>query len=148
MTITVLALDVATSTGWACSDGSSGVEDFSGKIVGRSLAKLEEPVRHAAIAARLEHWLGAKIILTGARVLVLERQMTHNRAHLLVGLRMIALLLGWKRRLQVEEVWATQWLPWAKACGWWEKGDEADAKALLGYFTEQRLPLLQQGEEL
>ena len=69
--------------------------------------------------------------------------MTHQRAHLLVGLRMAALMVGWKRRLMVEEVWSSQWRPWAKACGWWTKDDELDARAMLGWWTETRLPLIE-----
>ena len=143
MTVTILALDVATTTGWACSDGTSGAECFDGRLAdGRALAKLAEPERHAVIGSRLNYWLHAKVIFTRASVLLVERQMTHHRAHLLLGLRMIALFVGWQHKMLVEEVWSSQWRPWARANGDWVKGDEADARAILSYWQETRLPRL------
>ena len=135
--LVILMVDPAKSTGWACSDGTSGVERFDGG----NIAKLPEPERHALIADRFARWLDAKLQATQAGVLGVERMMTHGTAaHLLLGLRMVALLAGWRRKLLVEEVWESQWKPFARKNTDWVKGDEADAQAMLAWWSEFRLP--------
>ena len=136
MSLTILAVDPGTKTGWACSDGTGGVEDFS-----RGAAKLPEVERHALIAWRLTWWLESQIIRKQSGVLLIERMMSHGTAgHLLLGLRMAALMVGARRKQLVVEVWEKQWKGWAKATGWWQKSDALDAAAMLGWWTECRLP--------
>lgn len=146
--LTILALDLATTTGWACSDGTSGADDFAAPANGVKHA-LSETARHGLIASRFDGWLHAKLTLTQAGVLLVEKPMVSAKrpgalrgSAVTLGLRMLALKVGWERRLLVLEVWEAQWKPWAKRCGWWQKGDEADARAMLGWFAEQRLPML------
>jgi hypothetical protein len=67
--------------------------------------------------------------------------MTHGTAaHLLLGLRMLALVAGWRHRMLVVEVWESQWKPWARATDWWRKADDLDARAMLEWWVERELP--------
>jgi hypothetical protein len=138
--LVTLALDPGTSTGWAASTGGAGAIDF-----GRPKPKAAtEAAWHGLVGQRFEHWLDGALSRTGAGVLAVERQMTHGKSgHLLLGLRMIALVRGRCRGLCVEEVWSASWQPWARRELDWQKGgDEADARAILAYFEAVRLPRL------
>ena len=136
--VTILAVDPATRSGWACSDGTSGAVSF--KVDN----KLPGPERHGRVLYAFDRWLDGKLCETQAGVLLLERQMTHGTAaHLLLGLRGAALMCGWRRRLAVLEAWESQWKPWAqRRCPWWRKDDELDARAMLAYFLANKKVLL------
>lgn len=131
--LTILAVDPATRTGWACSDGASGAIDFGAP------AKLPEVDRHALIGRRLGWWLNTELIRRRPGVLLVERQMTHgSAAHLLIGLRMVVLVTAAAFDVVIVEIWSSQWQPWAKATDWWHKDDELDARAMLSWWQAER----------
>lgn len=138
---TVLALDVATSTGWAISTGASGAESFALN------KRADATLRHGHVAAAFRRWLDSTIDRHEVGLVIMERQAVRGtkgecappaQLEVLLGLRAVGLALCHERRVAVVEVTASEWQPWAETALGWEKrrgpeGDRADALAILAW---------------
>lgn len=140
----ILAIDPATSTGWACSDGTSGVEYF-----GVGLSDRPRHRRHGRIILRFGDWLSSMLDRTQAGVLVIEQQFRSvYGSDVALGLRGAALARAEARNLLVEEVPPSKWMVWAhRELEWWRKDDELDARAILAWWRTHREHLVTTGRE-
>lgn len=141
----VLALDTATRCGWAvgATGPEVGVMDFSAKKDDG-----DEAHRNGRIFVRYEAWLDSMIDRYQPALVVLERGLSHNRAHLLLGMRGVALALLTRRRVLHEEVWAATWQAWARKRGLWSKetkSDENDAAAMWAWAQAVLVPRVRGG---
>lgn len=137
--ITVLAIDPASSTGWACSTGEHGVFQLATPVAEKGLSAVD---RNKKRAWRFIGWFSDLLIETGAEVVVVEdNQFTpRSTASALIqyGLRWSIFAACYGHDREVMLVRASDWEPWARKNIGWEKlegpdGDIADAKAILAY---------------
>lgn len=130
----VLALDPATSTGWACSDGRSGETSFEKHA--RGCTRTEG---HKRVGVEFACWLHGLLCDTDAVIVYIESTPTSRYPKQISdGLRMLALMTCADLERVPVEVAPTQWQPWArKTIGWVKQkgrgGDENDAKAMLAW---------------
>lgn len=140
--MTTLALDIATKTGWACSDGTSGVMDFG---------PFKEDFGRLGWA--FEEWLRAHLVRVGPiDRLVVERPFyrgASSTVYMLNGLAFLAQKVAFATRLERAEhtvfdvrkficgnrlAKKKAVMDWACAQGFDPEDDnEADALALLTY---------------
>lgn len=143
MNLAVLAIDPATTTGWAHCNGESGTVDLARPKIKNDVTAA---VRHGIIGARYERWLDAELTRYQVGVVVIETQsMARGAGAIIIGLRMITLAMCARHRLIVEEVTPATWQAWARRERGWtkaDKGDEADARTILAWWRAIREPLL------
>ena len=140
-----MSLDPGTSTGWAVHEigppggihlVASGVKNFRRKVTDR-----------ARLLAAVHDWIERKMARHSPAVLVVEHQphMHGSAVRVLVGISALALAEAGKRDLLWEEVSPGTWKKWARETGqdWWEKGDEADARAIGLWWCSVQAPKLE-----
>ena len=104
----MLALDVGQRTGWARSDGSSGVLDLTPFVAERS------PDRdHGRACAVFSDWLDAELPTVGTLVTehaVFGRGMAH--AGFVQGLLHVAYMQAWCHNVARAEATSAEWRKW------------------------------------
>ena len=143
--MTILALDIATKTGWACSNGKSGTRDFS---------EYKEDYGH--LGAQFGDWLGEVIEHHHVRQLVIERGFFRGPASFLLS-RLVfqAHVMGWGYNCKRHEFTPGELKKWATGKGNATKAEmmeaarskglpfaddnEADAQLLLAYYIAESM---------
>ena len=141
MSRNTLALDIATITGWACSDGTSGTLDLS-----------SYKMDFGELAATYEGWLVQMFDEHEVGRLVIERPFYRgagDRVYFLNGMAFLTQAIAWRHKIERREVTASQVrkallgkgratkgevMRWARQQGFEVADDnEADAIACLTY---------------
>lgn len=122
----IVALDLASQTGWAVVDEggrvASGARDFTRGLPASGIE------RHAGIFDRFASWLPDLIQDWQPAVLVIEDvpRAKGNAARILCGLRALVLVNARRRELLVDPVSSSEWQCWARANGDWSRTDKSD----------------------
>ena len=142
----MIALDLATRSGWAVADPggvtASGVVGLSDRPRGE--AAIQRHARMGDVLALVladlldEHRPDVACVETAAGA------MKGEAARVLFGLRMVAGVVLWRRELLIDEAPASQWQPWARAHADWTKGDEEDARGIALWWQAVRMPLVRE----
>lgn len=138
----VLALDLATTTGWAVGEG--------GFILASGTLSLASPApdafsRHAGMGDKLADRLADLLTEHAPTVACVETATGSPKgeaARVMFGLRMVAGVVLRRRELLVDEANASTWQPWARRNLDWVKGDEEDARAIALWWMAVRQPLV------
>lgn len=139
----VMALDLGTRTGWACS--APNEIEVSGTIrLDRSGDDLLEP--EVRDARRFDRWsmLLCDLLMEHKPAVVLVEApapgaQKGRAAPVLLGLRAITLNVLERREKLYREVPPTEWQKWARSVGWAKGNDENDALHMCSWFIETQL---------
>ena len=142
-----MALDLATSCGWAFGCGRverSGTAPFDAGLAGN----LPTTVRHAAMFLTASDWLVGMLVTYRVEVLVVEDSTANGlegwSAWVIGGLRGVVLVEVRRRRLEAFTVNNATWKSFARRLGWRPdlKSDEEDARWMLAYWMHLVEPSL------
>lgn len=145
--LTILALDQAECTAWACSDGTHGIRNIAARHEEKLLNLAE---RDGSRGFRLASWLADLLIETGTELVVIEDNTFNSRstyaARAQANLRAWICTTCWAHDRRVIEVAPKDWEPWAKKHLGWRKqdgpdGDIADAQSMLAYVQTNAVGL-------
>jgi hypothetical protein len=143
----VLALDLATKTGWCVLDDGgqirSGAHDFGKRLPGHDVER-----RHAAIFSRAASTIADLLHEWRPSVVVYEVTGSHTMrgqaAPLLLGLRAMAVVAAYRHEALIDPVARISWQSWAKRQGWTpaDKSDQADAEWIGRFWFANRAGLV------
>lgn len=128
----LLCLDLGTRLGWATRELSGSVNFWSDPY--------DQAIdNHARLFDRFSAWLGDQVFIHKPAVLVLEKNpaLKGAAAPVLLGLRAVALVIGYRHELVLDELPNLGRRPA-------DKSDENDAKRLLARWDATRAHLIRE----